>query len=70
MTKTLSHACFTRNGVLTDEIIDEHTVPSLGIGASACLKKAGWDGRSAGLGVGLVIDPTGEHIRSAKACQS
>ena len=30
-------------------------------------RKAGWDGESAALAVGLTIAPTGEHIRSAKA---
>ena len=67
MSKTIKHDCFTRQGVLTDAIVNEHIVPSLGIGAAETIRKAGWDGESAALAVGLTIAPTGEHIRSAKA---
>ena len=67
MTKTIKHDCFSRQGVLIDEIVNEHIVPSLGVGAAETIRKARWDGESGALTVGLTIAPTGEHIRSAKA---
>ena len=67
MSKTIVSDCFSRQGVLTDEILKEHIVPSFGVGASETIKKAGWDGESAALAVGLTIAPTGDKIRSAKA---
>ena len=67
MSKTIQSDCFSRQGALTDEIIKEHIVPSLGVGAAETIKRAGWDGESAALAVGLTIAPTGEQIRSAKA---
>ena len=67
MSKPIVDDCFGRAGILTDAIIKEHIVPSLGVGATEAIKKAGWDGESAALAVGLTIDGTGEHIRSAKA---
>ena len=66
MSRTIKDDCFNRQGVLTDEIVKEHIVPSLGIGAAETIKKAGWDGTSAALAVGLTIAPTGDRIRSAK----
>ena len=42
-------------------------MPSLGFGAAETIKKAGWGGKRTALDVGLTIDGTGEHIRSAKA---
>ena len=53
--------------MLSDAIIKEHIVPSLGFGAAETIKKAGWGGKRTALDVGLTIDRTGEHIRSAKA---
>ena len=53
--------------MLSDAIIKEHIVPSLGFGAAETIKKAGWGGKRTALDVGLTIDGTGEHIRSAKA---
>ena len=67
MSKQITDDCFGRAGVLSDAIINEHIVSSLGIGAAESTKKAGWDGESAALAFGLTIDATGEHIRSAKA---
>ena len=67
MSKPIHDDCFGMSGVLTDAIVKEHIVPSLGVGAADTIKKAGWDGESAALAVGLAIDGTGEHIRAAKA---
>ena len=67
MSKTIQSDCFSRQGALTDEIVKEHIVPSFGVGAAETIKRAGWDGESAALAVGLTIAPTGEQIRSAKA---
>ena len=67
MSKQITDDCFGRAGVLSDAIINEHVVPSLGIGAAESIKKAGWDGESAALAFGLTIDATGEHNRSAEA---
>ena len=66
MSKTIEHDCFSRKGILSADIINEHIVPSLGICAAETIQKAGWDGESAALAVGLNIGPTGEHIPSAK----
>ena len=67
MSKPIHDDCFGMSGVLTDAIVKEHIVPSLGVGAADTIWKAGWDGESAALSVGLAIDGTGEHIRAAKA---
>ena len=67
MSKPIVDDCCAKKGVLNDAIIKEHIVPSFGIGAAETIKKAGWDGESAALAVGLAIDPTGDQIRSAKA---
>ena len=67
MSKTIVNDCFRRQGILTDEILKEHIVPSLGVGAAETIRKAGWDGESAALAVGLTISPKREHIHSAKA---
>ena len=53
--------------MLSDAIIKEHIVPSLGVGAADTIKKPGWDEESAVLAIGLTIDTKGEHIRAAKA---
>ena len=66
MTKPIEHECFSRQGILTDDIIKENMVPSLGIGAADTLKQGGWDGKEPAISVGLTIGPTGERIRSAK----
>ena len=64
MSKPIQDDCFSRAGFLSDAIIKEHIVPSLGVGAADTIKKAGWDGESAALAIGLTIDTTGEHIRN------
>ena len=67
MSPTLKDPSFKQKGELTDDLIKEHTVPSCGIGAKDAIQKAGWDGNSASIAVGLTIGPTGECIKSARA---
>ena len=67
MSKPNQDYCFSRAGLLSDAIIKEHIVPSLGVGAADTIKKPGWDEESAALAIGLTIDTTGEHIRATKA---
>ena len=67
MSKPIQDYCFSRAGLLSDAIIKEYIVPSLGVGAADTIKKAAWDGKSAALAIGLTIDTKGEHIRAAKA---
>ena len=67
MSKQIQDDCFGRAGMLSDAIIKEHIVHSLGVGAADTIKKASWDGENAALAIGLTIDTTGEHIRAAKA---
>ena len=67
MSSTIKHTCFTQKGNLTSDIIKEHVVPSLGIGATETIKKAGWNGNTASFAVGLAIGPTGDCVRSARA---
>ena len=67
MSKPIVDDCFGRVGMLSDAIIKVHIVPILGVGAANTIKKAGWDGESAALAIGLTIDTTGEHIRATKA---
>ena len=59
--------CYGRSMMVRDAIIKEHIVPSLGVSAADIIRKAGWDGESAALAIGLTIDTKGEHIRAAKA---
>ena len=58
MSKPNQDYCFSRAGFLSDAIIKEHIVPSLGVGAADTIKKAGWDGESAALAIGWTIDKT------------
>ena len=67
MSRTIEHECFSNQGELTTDIMKDHIVPSLGIGATDTIKKSGWNGQNPAFVVGLTIGPTGEHIRSAKA---
>ena len=63
----LKDPSFKQKGELTDELVKEHTIPSCGIGAKETIQKAGWDGNSAAVAVGLTIGPTGECVKSARA---
>ena len=67
LSKPIKHSSFNQDGELNEDIINEHIVPSLGIGATDTIKKSGWNGNTPAFAVGLVIGPTGENIRSAKA---
>ena len=67
MSLTLKDPSFKQKGELTDDLVKEHTVPSCGIGAKDAIQKAGWDGNSAAIAVGLTIGPTGEGVKSARA---
>ena len=67
MSPTLKDPSFKQKGELTDDLVKEHTVPSCGIGAKDAIQKAGWDGNSAAIAVGLTIGPTGEGVKSARA---
>ena len=66
MSKPIQNDCFSRQGILSNDIIKEHIVPSLGISAADTLKQGGWNGKEPVVSFGLTIGPTGEHIRSAK----
>ena len=55
MSKQIQDDCFGRAGMLSDAIIKEHIVPSLGVGAAETIQKAGWYGESAALAAGLTI---------------
>ena len=67
MSKPIQDDYFGRAGLLSDAIIKEHIVPSLGVSAADIIRKAGWDRERAALAIGLTIDTSGEHIRAAKA---
>ena len=40
MSRTIEHECFSNQGELTTDIMKDHIVPSLGIGATDTIKKS------------------------------
>ena len=55
MSKQIQDDCFGRAGMLSDAIIKEHIVPSLGVGAAETIQKAGWYGESASLAADYLL---------------